>query len=141
MARQPVVRCLHACWLTADGRFALYAGQTTGVRALGDLWALDGGQWAMFEGRLPPERNLPAVTRHGEDAVVFGGLGLDGDYLRDVYRVDETTLVFEELRPDGARPPPGRRGAHRRLRHRPRPVVRRHRERRCVPDTWELTLD
>ena len=37
---QPVVRCLHACWLTADGRFALYAGQTTGVRALGDLWAL-----------------------------------------------------------------------------------------------------
>ena len=102
---QPVVRCLHACWMTADGRFALYAGQTTGVRALGDLWALDGGQWTMVDGELPPERNLPAATRHGDDAIVFGGLGLDGGYLRDVYRVDGTTLAFEELRPDGARPP------------------------------------
>ena len=102
---QPVVRCLHACWLTADGRFALYAGQTTGVRALGDLWTLDGGQWAMVDGQLPPPRNLPAVTRHRDDAVVFGGLGLDGGYLRDVYRVDGTTLAFEELHPDGARPP------------------------------------
>ena len=37
--------------------------------------------------------------------MVFGGLGLDGGYLRDVYRVDGTTLAFEELRPDGARPP------------------------------------
>ena len=102
---QPVVRCLHACWLTADGRFALYAGQTTGVRALGDLWALDDGEWSMVDGRLPPERNLPAATRHGDDTVVFGGLGLDGGYLRDVYRVDGTTLAFQELHPDGARPP------------------------------------
>ena len=102
---QPVVRCLHACWLTADGRFALYAGQTTGVRALGDLWALDGGQWIMVDGELPPERNLPATTRHDDDAIVFGGLALDGDYLRDVYRVDGTTLAFEELQPQGARPP------------------------------------
>jgi N-acetylneuraminic acid mutarotase len=104
---QPVVRCLHACWLTAHGRLALYAGQTTGVRALGDLWTLNEGQWAMADGDLPAERNLPAATRHGDDAVVFGGLGLglDGGYLRDVYRVDGTTLAFEALRPDGARPP------------------------------------
>ena len=102
--KQPVVRCLHACWLTADGRFALYAGQTTGVRALGDLWPND-GEWAMVDGQLPPERNLPAATRHGDDAVVFGGLGLDGGYLRDVYRVDGTTLAFEQLR----RTAPGRR--------------------------------
>ena len=101
---QPVVRCLHACWLTADGDLALYAGQTTGVRALGDLWQLADGQWARVEGTLPPERNLPAVARHGEDAVVFGGLALDGDYLRDVYRVDGTTLAFERLRPEGSRP-------------------------------------
>ena len=59
----------------------------------------------MVDGQLPPERNLPAVTRHGDDTVVFGGLGLDGGYLRDVYRVDGTTLAFEELQPDGARPP------------------------------------
>jgi hypothetical protein len=101
---QPVVRCLHACWLTADGNLALYAGQTTGVRALGDFWQLGDGQWARVEGDLPPERNLPAVARHGDDAVVFGGLGLDGDYLRDVYRVDGTTLAFERLRPEGSRP-------------------------------------
>jgi Galactose oxidase, central domain len=37
--------------------------------------------------------------------VVFGGLGLDGDYRRDVYRVDGTTLTFERLRPEGPRPP------------------------------------
>ena len=37
--------------------------------------------------------------------MVFGGLALDGGYLRDVYRVDGTTLAFEALRPDGARPP------------------------------------
>jgi len=102
---QPVVRCLHACWLTADGDLALYAGQTTGVRALGDLWRLNDGSWTRLDEALPPERNLPAVARHGDDAVVFGGLGLDGDYLRDVYRIDGTTLAFEQLRPDGSRPP------------------------------------
>ena len=50
---QPVVRCLHACWLTADGRLALYAGQTTGVRALGDLWALMkvNGPWSTASSR------------------------------------------------------------------------------------------
>jgi len=108
--RQPVVRCLHACWLTPDGRLALYAGQTTGVQALGDLWTLDDGQWTRFEGDLPTERNLPAVTRHGDDAVVFGGLGLDDAYQRDVYVVDGTTQAFEQLSPAGSRPP-GRAGA------------------------------
>lgn len=107
---QPVVRCLHACWLTAEGDLALYAGQTTGVRALGDLWSFGNGRWTKFEGDLPPDRNLPAATRHGDDAIVFGGLGLDGDYLRDVYRVDGTTLAFEPLHPEGSRPP-GRAGA------------------------------
>ena len=102
---QPVVRCLHACWLTAEGDLALYAGQTTGVRALGDLWALGAGKWARIDGDLPADRNLPAVTRHGDDAVIFGGFGLDGDYLRDVYWVDGTTLAFEPLRPEGTRPP------------------------------------
>jgi hypothetical protein len=104
------VRCLHACWLTADGWFALYAGQTTGVRALGDLWTFDSAQWTRFDGNLPPERNLPAVARHGDDAIVYGGLGLDGDYLRDVYRVDGATLAFDALAPAGSRPP-GRSGA------------------------------
>ena len=63
--KQPVVRCLHACWLTADGRFALYAGQTTGVRALGDLWALNAGEWAMVDGQLPPAGRRPPWRRRG----------------------------------------------------------------------------
>jgi hypothetical protein len=108
--RQPVVRWLHACWLTADDQFALYAGQTTGVRALGDLWTLENGRWSMADDGLPPARNLPAVARHGKDAVVFGGLGLDGDYRRDAYLVDGTTLASHRLSPEGQRPP-GRAGA------------------------------
>ena len=40
---RPVERCLHGCWWTDDGRLALYAGQTTGVPALGDLWQLTPG--------------------------------------------------------------------------------------------------
>jgi hypothetical protein len=80
------VRCLHACWLTADGGLALYAGQTTGVRALGDLWRLNDGE-LVHARRASYRRNATCPrTRHGDDAVVFGGLGLDGDYLRDVYR-------------------------------------------------------
>jgi N-acetylneuraminic acid mutarotase len=139
---QPVVRCLHACWLTADGALALYAGQTTGVRALGDLWAFEAGGWTRIDGDVPPDRNLPAATRHGDDAVVFGGLGLDGDYLRDVYRVDGTTLAFERLRPAGSRPS-GRAGAA--LIDDPsasRVLVFGGTSRvRTFADTWELTVD
>ena len=58
--KQPVVRCLHACWLTADGRFALYAGQTTGVRALGDLWALNE---VMGHGRRPAPAGAQSACR------------------------------------------------------------------------------
>ena len=95
----------------------------------------------MVDGQLPPERNLPAATRHGDDAVVFGGLGLDGGYLRDVYRVDGTTLAFEELRPRW-RPAAGtrRRGTHRRPRQRSGPALRRHRHGDAFDDTWQLTL-
>ena len=139
---QPVVRCLHACWLTADGELALYAGQTTGVRALGDLWSLGDGQWTRIDGELPADRNLPAATRHGDDAIVFGGLGLDGDYLRDVYRVDGTTLAFEELRPAGSRPPARAGaaliddpGASRLL------LFGGTGSGNAFADTWELTLD
>jgi len=139
---QPVVRCLHACWLTADGDLALYAGQTTGVRALGDLWRLNDGSWTRLDDDLPPERNLPAVARHGDDAVVFGGLGLDGDYLRDVYRVDGTTLAFEQLRPEGSRPPSRHGaaliddpGASRLL------LFGGTGSGDAYADTWELTLD
>ena len=46
----PVIRCLHDCTWTADGRFVLYGGQTNGVAALGDLWtrSRDGGWVAQY---------------------------------------------------------------------------------------------
>ena len=88
--RVPVERCLHGCWWTPTGEFVLYAGQTTGVEALGDLWALSGpgtaaATWAQRDATLPPERNLYAYARRGDDVWVFGGRG-EGRFRRDVWR-------------------------------------------------------
>ena len=100
------------------------AGRSLGsrCRAMGD------GRQRAPAGAQSPCRD-PAWRRHRR----VRGLGLDGDYLRDVYRVDGTTLAFEELRPDGARPP-ARAGAsaHRRPGQRSGPAFRRHRQRRRV---------
>src|SRR3970282_1583424 len=67
----PVNRCLRGCWWSDDGQFVLYAGQTTGVAALGDLWSLRSAgtaaaAWTKEAGDLAPERNLYAFTRHGD---------------------------------------------------------------------------
>lgn len=110
----PVTRCLHGCWWTDDGRFALYAGQTTGVTALGDLRTLadpatPDAEWSQVDGELPPDRNLYAFARHGDAVVVTGGRGLDG-YLNDAFTFDAATLEVESLSPEGE-PPPGRSGA------------------------------
>jgi len=107
--RLPVNRCLHGCWWTDDGRFALYAGQTTGVQALGDLWALGApgeaaAAWERQDASLPDDRNLYAFARHSDAVIVFGGRGLGNAFHRDVYVVDATTLAFEALEPDGERP-------------------------------------
>jgi hypothetical protein len=111
----PVNRCLHGCWWTDDGRLALYAGQTTGVQALGDLWTLgdpgrDDGAWARVEGDLPKDRNLYAFARHGESIVVFGGRGLGKAYHRDVFTIHATTAAIGRVRPEGTAPA-GRSGA------------------------------
>jgi hypothetical protein len=110
----PVSRCLHGCWWTDDDRFALYAGQTTGVVALGDLWTLDGAgtsaaTWTRSADQLPPDRNLYAFTRHGDSVIVVGGRGL-GDFLDDAFTIDATTLAIAPLEPEGSKPP-GRSGA------------------------------
>ena len=110
--RLPVERCLHACWWTADGRFALYGGQTTGVSALGDQWTLvpgggptTSGSWTKFEGDgLPPERALVAFARHGDDEILFGGRGLNTTYLADTYVVDRGFLGFVPLATTGESP-------------------------------------
>jgi hypothetical protein len=144
--RAPVNRCLHGCWWTDGGELALYAGQTTGVQALGDLWRMTGANtgdvtWERVEGTLPDDRNLYAFTHHGESVVVFGGRGLGDAYHRDVYAVDATTLAFEALQPEGARPP-ARSGAT--LIDDPaggRVLLFGGRNGRgAFSDTWELTL-
>jgi hypothetical protein len=111
----PVERCLHACWTTSSGGLVLYAGQTTGVAALGDLWQLDAAvtasaSWRKVEGALPPERRLYAHASWMGDEVVIGGAGLDGAFLDDAHVVDGETLAFEPLEVEGASPP-GRSGA------------------------------
>ena len=109
-AERPVERCLHACWWTDDGRFALYAGQTTGVPSLGDLWLLTPGPrpgtnaWSMVEpaAQWPADRQLHAVTRWGAATVVFGGGALDGGYLADTWLFDadgEAARVRSEAMP------------------------------------------
>jgi len=114
-ADQPVSRCLHGCWWTDDGAFVLYAGQTTGVTALGDRWQLTPGErpgtnaWIQLDPEpRPADRNLYAQARWAAAMLVIGGQGLDGGYLADAWLLadgGDTTLV--EV--DGA--PPGRAGA------------------------------
>jgi len=95
----PVSRCLHGCWWTDTGAFILYAGQTTGVTALGDLWQLTVGPrpgtnaWARVApfGGLPPDRNLYAAARWGAGTLVFGGQGIDDGLLSDAWWLEDGT--------------------------------------------------
>ena len=113
--RAPVNRCLHGCWWTDDGRFALYAGQTTGVQALGDLWALRGAgapdaSWDQVDAGLPADRNLYAFARRADSIVVFGGRGRGSAYHRDVFAIDAVSMAIRRIRPAGPQPA-GRSGA------------------------------
>ncbi|MBA2374454.1 MAG: hypothetical protein H0V74_09690, partial [Chloroflexi bacterium] len=111
--KAPVNRCLHGCWWTDDDRFVLYAGQTTGVEALGDLWSLTGAggadaAWTKAPGDLPAERNLYAFARHGGAIVVVGGRG-DRRFRSDAFTIDLATLTATPLAA-GDTTPPGRAG-------------------------------
>jgi hypothetical protein len=102
---KPVERCLHGCWWTDDGALTLYAGQTTGVTALGDSWTLADGAWSQAGGALPPERNLYARARLDAATLVFGGQALDGGYLADLWLLPDSDaamqLDVEGVAPDG----------------------------------------
>lgn len=121
----PVARCLHACFTAPDGRFVLYAGQTTGVPALGDLWALTAAQpagqpagswrWSEVKEALPPARNLYAfalysVSGDGNAFLVFGGGSLDRGYLDDTWVFSAADLSATALATNGG-PPPARSAA------------------------------
>jgi N-acetylneuraminic acid mutarotase len=94
----PVKRCLHDCIWSPDGRLVLYAGQTDGVAALGDLWTLDlTGGWAQAEAPEPPVRQLYAFASTGATAWVFGGRGADGKALNDLWTLDFETLAWEPV--------------------------------------------
>ncbi len=88
----PVARCLHGCWWTDDGRLALFAGQTTGVLGLDDLWLLTPGprqgthEWnPVGVEPLIEARNLYAAAAWGSANVIFGGQAVDGSRLADAY--------------------------------------------------------
>jgi len=107
----PVRRCLHVCWWTADGRLALYSGQTNGDPALGDLWALTplaSGEgragWESLGNPLPSDRNLVAAVAVGDDLVVFGGRDGDGRPLADIHLVTPDAMAFEALEAIGTGP-------------------------------------
>lgn len=102
---RPVERCLHGCWWTDDGTFVLYAGQTTGVLALGDRWGLADGGWSEIGGELPPERNLYAHARVVGGTLVFGGQALDTSYLGDLWLLADAGGDAIAFDPSGEAPP------------------------------------
>lgn len=92
--RVPTKRCLHDCFWSADDQLILYGGRTTGVLALGDLWAYDLASAAWTRGRDPdvPARQLYSMATDGRSAFIFAGGSLDGGYLDDTLRLDAATL-------------------------------------------------
>ena len=107
----PIERCLHACWWTDDGRFALYAGQTTGTPALGDLWLLDAAAWSMVDGgNAPAARNLYASARVGDATLIVGGQAVDATFLDDAWWLVDGEPSAIELTTTSTRPS-GRSGA------------------------------
>jgi hypothetical protein len=114
---RPVKRCLHDCYWSDAGRLILYGGQTTGVRALGDIWAYDPQATAWTQG---PEssaapRQLYAIaaggppSQMGNDGVAFGGGSLTGQYLDDILLISSDPLRVDSTHIDGG--PAARSGA------------------------------
>ncbi|MBA2253841.1 MAG: hypothetical protein H0W07_01835 [Chloroflexi bacterium] len=111
--RQPIERCLHDCWWTPGGKFLLYAGQTNGVPALGDLWSLTpdaagGAVWEQLPKPEPRPRQLYAQAQLGGQVYVFGGSDPDSRKLNDVWQLDPMELTWAEL--PGNEGPAGRAG-------------------------------
>jgi hypothetical protein len=107
----PVKRCLHDCLWSQNGRLILYAGQTDGVAALGDLWTFDiGFGWTEAAAPEPPARQLYALASTGPTGWVFGGRGADGKTLDDLWTLDLETITWQQV-PAAGDGPEGRAGA------------------------------
>jgi hypothetical protein len=104
-APTPISRCLHGCWWTPSGELALFAGQTTGVAALDDLWLLVGGSWQRVVAVTPSARNLYARARVDGGTVVFGGQALDRTYLADLHVIPDDGGDAVAISPTGETPP------------------------------------
>jgi N-acetylneuraminic acid mutarotase len=114
-AETPVLRCLHDCLWTPDGRFLLYGGQTTGAPAIGDLWSLEPaadapGTWTQLPKPEPEARQSYALASEGGRAYVFGGGDAKRQELDDLWTLDLGSGTWTELEPEGDRPG-GRSGA------------------------------
>jgi len=109
--RVPVERCLHDCFWSAGGLLILYGGQTTGVAALGDVWAYDpvAGSWIRGPETDAPARQLYSLSTLAGQGLVFGGGSVDGGYLNDSWLLgpDLALVPFET----GSVLPPPRSGA------------------------------
>jgi hypothetical protein len=109
----PVVRCLHRCLWTPDGDFVLYAGQTTGAPAIGDLWRYDpgAGDWSQAERPAAASRQLYSIAQlDGGTAVIFGGGGANAELLDDLWLLDLGSLGMRAADVQGEGPA-GRFGA------------------------------
>jgi protein phosphatase len=95
----PVNRCLHDCFWSADDRLILYGGQTTGIAALGDVWAYDlwSGVWVRGPDPQAPPRQLYGLATDGPSAFVFGGGTLGGGFLADLWTIDAGTLELTPI--------------------------------------------
>jgi hypothetical protein len=113
VGKVPIERCLHDCFWSAQGRLVLFAGQTNGVAALGDIWAFDpvAGSWTEGVKADSAARQLYALAVTEDAAVIFGGTALDGAFLDDAWIIGDSDLG-PHLTPFAASPaPPARAGA------------------------------
>lgn len=109
---RPIKRCLHDCLWTPDGRFLLYAGQTDGQPALGDLWSFDPSSsvWTRQDRPTLEARQLYALATLGSTAFVFGGADNERRPLDSLVVLDLDSAAWTEVQPDGELPT-GRSGA------------------------------
>jgi len=106
----PIERCLHDCFWSSglSKRLILYGGQTTGVAALGDLWAFDAasGEWEQGPTPAAPARQLYSLAGGGAlGAGIFGGGSMDGGFLDDFWYLDVRNAGFPPLQVVSPRPP------------------------------------